>query len=236
MKLDVLAFAAHRDDTEITCGGTLIRMVEMGYKVGAVDLTAGEMGTRGDERDRAREAAAATRVMGLALRLCLGLPDAAVESTRANKMKIVRILRKYQPHTVIIPHTKQRHPDHAVTPRLVYDACFLAGLKKIKAPGAPHRPFKILQCMSNYAFTPSFVVDITKQMDRKIEAIRCYESQFGPQKKPLPIFFPTGDIFGRIRMRNSYYGSLIGTDYGEPFFMRETHAINDIVKMPVKSI
>ena len=198
MKLDVLVMAAHRDDIEIVCGGTVIKLTDLGYKVGIVDLTEGEMGTRGTELDRKREADKAAKVMRIRLRENLSMPDAKVELSWENKMKVVEVLRKYRPHLLILPYWEQRHPDHANCSLLGWDAAFLAGLAKLdEVQGKPHRPFKIIySTISVSDKKPSFIVDITNQFQRKLKAVGCYRSQFYPKKpEGKKIFPPARNIY-----------------------------------------
>ncbi len=226
MSLDLLAFAAHRDDSEITCGGTLVRMVEKGYKVGACDLTQGEMGTRGSAAERQAEAEEASKVMGLAVRVNCGLPDAEVFNVREYQARVVEVLREHRPKAVIVPGHEQRHPDHRITPQLVFDACFLAGLEKF-GKGAKHRPSKILYVHSSFEDRkPGFVVDVTAQMEKKIAAVMAYRSQFPDRDKTVEW----------LRARARAYGLLIGTTYGEGFGQREVMQVDDVVSLPVASI
>jgi bacillithiol biosynthesis deacetylase BshB1 len=227
MALDVLAFAAHRDDNEITCGGTLIRMVEKGYKVGACDLTQGEMGTLGSAPERQAECDEATKAMGLAVRVNCQLPDSGVFNIREYQSRVVEVLREHRPKVVILPGHEQRHPDHRITPQLVFDACFFAGLEKF-GKGAKHRPTKILYC-HNQTFDekrPTFIVDITGQMDRKIAAVMAYKTQFPDRDKMVEWL--------RARARN--YGTLIGATYGEGFTQREVMIVDDVGTLPGVSI
>lgn len=237
MKLDVLAIAAHRDDIELTCGGTVIKMVEAGYKVGALDLSAGESGTRGTAALRAREAARAAKVMGLAHRENLGLPDAAIEHLREYKLKIAQKIRDLRPRTVILPYWEGRHPDHYTTGQIGYEACFLAGLNKLPLEGAPHRPFKIIYA-SLYvpAVVPSFGVDVTGQFDKKLKAILCYASQFSAEKDTRNLFPSRRDLRERVGSLSRHFGLMIGVRYAEPFVTREIAAVDDIVSMPVRSV
>jgi N-acetylglucosamine malate deacetylase 1 len=237
MKLDVLAIAAHRDDIELTCGGTVIKMAEAGYKVGALDLSAGESGTRGSAALREREAARAAKVMGLVHRENLGLPDAAIEYVRGYTLKIARKIRELRPHTVILPYWEGRHPDHYTTGRIGYEACFLAGLQKLRLGGEPHRPFKIIYA-SVYvpAVVPSFVVDVTRQFDRKLKSILCYSSQFSSDKDTRNLFPSRKDLRERVGSLARHFGLMIGVRYGEPFVTREVAAVEDIVTMPVRSV
>lgn len=237
MKLDVLAIAAHRDDIELTCGGTVIKMVEEGYRVGALDLSAGESGTRGSAALRAKEADRAAAVMGIAYRENLGLPDAAIENLRVYKLKIAEKIRELQPRTVILPYWEGRHPDHYITGQIGYEACFLAGLEKLPLAGTPHRPFKIIYA-SVYvpAVVPTFVVDITAQIEKKLKSILCYSSQFSSEKDMRNLFPSRKDLRERVGSLGRHFGLMIGARYGEPFVTREVAAVDDIVTMPVRSV
>jgi bacillithiol biosynthesis deacetylase BshB1 len=238
MPVDVLAIAAHRDDVELTCGGTLLRAVDAGHRTGILDLTAGETGTRGSAELRAQEAERATKVLGVSERRNAGLPDAHLQNTDQMRRVVVEHIRHFAPRVVILPYAVGRHPDHRVTSELGRDACFLAGLAKYDAAGAPHRPFKILYALS-YREDPvkaTFVVDITPQFERKMAAIRCYASQFDGAKAAGEIF-PTGqDLYSLIETQNAHYGSLIRTRYGEPFFSDETMAVDDVTALGVQSM
>lgn len=237
MTLDILSIVAHPDDTELTCGGTVIKMAEAGYKVGVLDLTAGESGTRGSARRREREAAKASKVMGLAHRENLGLPDAGIENTREYKLKIAERIRALRPRTVILPYWEGRHPDHYLTGRIGYEACFLAGLAKVPLTGQPFRPHKIIYATYYVpAVQPTFVVDVSAQHEKKLKAIQCYSSQFSPQKD-MQNLFPSGrDLRERVGSLARHFGLMIGVRYGEPFVTREVAQVDDIVNMPVKSI
>lgn len=237
MKLDAVAIFAHRDDAEITCGGTLIKLADLGYNVGIVDLTQGEMGTRGSARQRGIEAKCAAKLMGLKVRENLKLPDSKVEPTWGNKLKLVKLIRKYKPHLVILPYWEQRHPDHANCSRLGYDACYLAGLAKLKVPGEPHRPYKIIYSTSfRERIEHSFVVDITEQFERKIDAVKCYHSQFKDMKKRKDVFIPGLDVFDFMRIKATNYGTMIGVKYGEAFITKELMAVEDPMKLKPRSI
>ena len=237
MKLDVLSIAAHRDDTELTCGGTIIKMVEKGYRVGILDLTAGETGTRGSASLREQEARRASKVLGLVHRENLFRPDAGVENSRENKLMLAERIRALQPHTVILPYWEGRHPDHYTTGLLGYEACFLAGLAKLPLPRKPFRPFKIIYA-SLYvpALVPTFVVDITAQMEKKLKSILCYTSQFSPRKEVQNFFPSRSDWRERVLALGRHFGQMIGVRYAEPFVTREIAAIEDIVSMPVRSV
>lgn len=237
MHLDVLSITAHPDDTELTCGGTVIKMAAAGYKVGLLDLTAGESGTRGNATLRAKESARAAKVMGIAYRENLGLPDAGLEDSRKYKLMIAQKIRELRPRTVILPYWEGRHPDHYITGRIGYEACFLAGLAKLTLAGRPFRPHKIIYA-SLYvpAVRPSFVVDITAQFDRKLKAVLAYSSQFSERKDIQNLFPAREDLHGRVGGLARHFGLMIGVRYGEPFVTREVAAVSDIVEMPVKSI
>jgi bacillithiol biosynthesis deacetylase BshB1 len=227
MALDVLAFAAHRDDNEITCGGLLIRMAEKGYKVGACDLTQGEMGTLGSAPERQSECDEATKAMGLAVRVNCQFPDSGVFNIREYQNRVVEVLREHRPKVVVLPGHEQRHPDHRITPQLVFDSCFFAGLEKF-GKGQKHRPTKILYCHSSQfdERRPSFVLDITAQMERKIAAVMAYKTQFPDRDKMIEW----------LRARARTYGMMIGTPYGEGYVQREVMQVDDVVTLPGVSI
>lgn len=236
IKLDVLAIAAHRDDVEITCGGTMIKFADIGYKTGILDLTAGEMGTKGTAEERGRDAAEAAKIMNLSYRENLNLPDAGVEVSRDNKLKIAGIIRQTRPELVILPYWVQRHPDHLSASLLGYDACYLAGLKKLQLDGEPHRPRKIVYTSSFRDIHHTFFVDITAQMSRKLDAVAAYKSQFDGSEQSHQIYKPGVDIFEFMTITAQHYGHMVGVRYAEAFVIKENILIDDPVKMPVKSI
>jgi bacillithiol biosynthesis deacetylase BshB1 len=237
MKLDVLSIVAHPDDTELTCSGTVIKMAEAGYRVGVLDLTQGESGTRGNAALRAREAAKAAKVMGLAWRGNLGLPDAALEDRRDYKLMIAQKIRDLKPRTIILPYFEGRHPDHYTAGRIGYEACYLAGLVRLPLEGKPHRPHKIIYATYYVpSLRPTFVVDITAQMEKKLKAILCYGSQFSARKDVQNLFPARHDLRERVASISRHFGLMIGARYGEPFVTREVARVDDIVEMPVKSI
>jgi bacillithiol biosynthesis deacetylase BshB1 len=238
--VDLLAIAAHRDDVELTCGGTLARAARAGHAVGILDLTGGEMGTRGSATLREQEATAAARVLGVRVRLNAGLPDAYIANDAATRVRLVEILRRTRPRVVILPFPVGRHPDHRVASEVARDACYLAGLAKYHptAGHEPHRPFKLLYALAyrEDPVRPTFVVDITDVFDTKMEAIRCYASQFDGATAAGEIF-PTGqDLYALIRVQAAHYGSLIRRPYGEPFFTHETMAVDDVLALGVQSL
>jgi bacillithiol biosynthesis deacetylase BshB1 len=238
MTVDLLAIAAHRDDVELTCAGTLIRSADQGYRTGILDLTAGETGTRGSAELRAREADAAARIMGVTERRNAALPDAHLANTDATRRVVVEALRHFRPRVVIIPFPVGRHPDHRLASELARDACFLSGLAKYDAEGEPHRPHKVLYALAyrEDPVKPTFVVDVSDQFDRKMQAIHCYASQFDGATNAGEIF-PTGqDLYSLIVTQNAHYGSLIRARYGEPYFTHETMAVGDVVTLEVQSM
>lgn len=238
MSVDLLAIAAHRDDVELTCAGTLIRAVDHGQRTGILDLTQGETGTRGSAELRADEAQKAAALMGVTERRNAGLPDAHLANTDEMRRVVVEQIRHFKPRVVILPFPIGRHPDHRIASELARDACFLAGLAKYDAPGVPHRPHKILYALAyrEDPVKPTFVVDISAQMERKMAAIRCYASQFDGAKNAGEIF-PTGqDLYGLVEVQNAHYGSLIRTRYGEPYFTHETMKVDDVVGLEVQSM
>jgi bacillithiol biosynthesis deacetylase BshB1 len=238
MPVDVLAIAAHRDDVELTCAGTLVRASEAGYRTGILDLTAGETGTRGNAELRAQEADRAAGILGVAERRNGGLPDAHLRNTDETRRIVVEQIRHFAPRVVILPFPVGRHPDHRVASELGRDACFLAGLARYDAGGTPHRPYKILYALSyrEDPVKPTFVVDISPQFARKLAAIRCYASQFDGVKAAGEIF-PTGqDLYSLVETQNAHYGSLIRARYGEPFFTDETMAVDDVMALGVQSM
>jgi bacillithiol biosynthesis deacetylase BshB1 len=236
--VDLLAIAAHPDDVELTCGGTLIKSARSGYRIGIVDLTAGETGTRGTAARRAQEAADAARVMGVSRRANAELPDAHLHNTDDTRRVVVGLIRRFKPTVVILPFPTGRHPDHRIGAELSRDACYLAGLANYDCDGEPHRPTKILYVLAyrEDPVKPSFVVDISDVFETKMAAIRCYASQFDGAKAAGEIF-PTGqDLYDLISTQNAHYGSLIRTRYGEPFLTHETVRVDDVVAMGVQSM
>ena len=234
--VDVLAIAAHRDDVEQTCGGTLLRMASRGLRTAILDLTKGEAGTRGTSEDRAREAAEAARILGVSWREALDLPDGAIENTLANRMKIVPLLRRLRPRVVILPYWQARHPDHAVVALLGYEACFVSGLAKIDTGSAPHRPFKIVYASLYADVRPSFVVDVTPFIEQRHAALMAYRSQYANQAAGSALFVPEEEIRERTFAEARHYGLLAGVRYGEPFVQKEVGLVDDLTLVSVQSI
>jgi N-acetylglucosamine malate deacetylase 1 len=234
--LDVLAIAAHRDDVEQTCGGTLLKMAERGHRTGILDLTQGEMGTRGTAEDRAREAAEAARILRVCWRGALDIPDGRVENTWENRLKVARVIREQRPQVLILPYWKGRHPDHYTASKLGYEAGFLAGLAKLDLEAAPHRPFKIIYATLYYDMRPTFVVDITGQFEARFQSLMAYKSQFSDQEAGKDLFPAQAEIRARIEAMARFYGMLGGVTYAEPFLQKEVGLVEDLLQIPVKSI
>ena len=244
--LDILAIAAHRDDVEQTCGGTLLKMAALGHRTGILDLTRGEMGTRGTAEDRAREAAEAAKILRVSWREALDIPDGRVENTWENRLKVARVIRQTRPRVVILPYWEGRHPDHYTASKLGYEACFLAGLAKLaissqpsavssKTP-APHRPFKIIYATLYHDVRPTFVVDISEQFEARFESLMAYKSQFSDQEEGEHIFPAEEEIRARVESMARFYGMMAGVTYAEPFLQKEVGLIDDVTAIPVKSI
>jgi len=262
LPLDILALAAHRDDVEQTCGGTLLKMAERGYRTGILDLTQGEMGTRGTAEDRAREAEGAARILKVSWRQALDIPDGRVENTWENRLKVARVLREVRPRVLILPYWEGRHPDHYTASVLGYEAAFLAGLKKLDlslqfpAPGSqsqpgsgnssaviegkehlsPHRPFKIIYASLYRDVRPTFVVDISNQFEARFASLMAYKSQFTDQDAGSGIFPAQAEIRARIESMARFYGMMGGVTFAEPFVQKEVGLVDDVAAIPVKSI
>ena len=237
--VDVLAIAAHRDDVEQTCGGTLLVQQALGWKTGILDLTRGEAGTRGSAAERAAEADAAAKILRVSYREALDLPDGNVQNTLENRLKIAAVLRRVRPRVVILPYWQGRHPDHYTTATLGYEACFAAGLTKLDLPaehGAPHRPYKVLYASLYADVRPTFVVDITAHIETRQQALLAYRSQYGEQPTGSGLFVPEADIRERMFSTARHYGLLAGIRYAEPFVQREVSAVTDLMQLPVQSI
>jgi len=238
MLLDLLAIAAHPDYIDLSCGGTLLKMSQRGYKTGILDLTAGEMGTRGTPEIRAKEAAKAAKLLGIKWRGTLGVPDSDVQPSRQHKLRLASVIRELRPTTVILPYWEARHPDHYHASTLGYEGCFLAGLKQLPLEGEPHRPFKILYYTLFADVRPTFVVDITAQYAQRRKAILAFSSQFlpHPSEKKSKVHLAIDRLDEDMHQLARHYGQMIGVRYGEPFFQRELVKVDDVVKMEVRSI
>ena len=237
--IDILAIAAHRDDVEQTCGGTLLAMNGRGWRTGILDLTRGESGTRGTAADREREANEATRILKVAHREALDLPDGNVQNTHENRLKLAGVLRRLRPRVVILPYWQGRHPDHYTTATLGYEACFVSGLAKVETPGEqnpPHRPFKIVYASLYADVRPTFVVDITGYVEERLQSLLAYRSQYASQAEGGKLFVPEEEIRERTLAEARHYGLLGGVKYGEPFVQKEVGLVEDLMLVPVQSI
>ena len=238
MKLDLLAIAPHPDDVELTCGGTMLKMAQAGYRTGILDLTQGEMGTRGTPETRLREAARAAKLLGAKVRRNLGLPDAHLRVCDEYKTAIAEVIREFEPRTVILPYWEGRHPDHYTAAILGYEACFVAGLKNYPLGGEAFRPFKILYSAAYADVRPTFAVDITKQYERRRRAILAYASQFRPstREQGSKVALPLDALEERMSLQSRHYGRMIGVQYAEGFVVKEVAAVEDVVALPVRSM
>jgi len=234
--VDVLAIAAHRDDVEQTCAGTLLRMESLGLRTGILDLTRGEGGTRGTTEDREREAAEAARILRVAWRQALDIPDSRVENSYENRLKIVQVLRALRPRIVVLPYWQGRHPDHYTASILGYEACFLSGLSKLETGGTPFRPFKILYASLYADVRPTFVVDITAFAEQRFASLMAYRSQYADQSSGSGLFVPEHEIRERTFALARHYGLLAGVRYAEPFVQKEVGLVDDLMLIPVASI
>src|SRR5271168_1999974 len=235
-RADVLAIAAHRDDVEQTCGGTLLRMASRGLRTAILDLTQGESGTRGTAQDRGREAEEAARLLGVGWRQALDLPDGAIENTLENRIRIVRVLRQLRPRVLILPYWQARHPDHSIVATLGYEASFLSGLAKVETGSTPHRPFKIVYASLYADVRPSFIVDITPFIEQRHAALMAYKSQYANQAQGGGLFVPEEEIRERTFAEARHYGLLAGVNYGEPFVQKEVGLVDDLTLVPVQSL
>jgi bacillithiol biosynthesis deacetylase BshB1 len=233
--VDLLAVAAHPDDIEQTCGGALLRAAEAGYRTGIIDLTAGEMGSRGTPETRLEEAAAAARVLKVGERLNMRFPDTRLINSVEYREKLAVEIRRLRPRTIIIPYWEARHPDHFHAGSIAFDATFLSGLRKLDSDVPPHRPFKLIYSSMYGNVTPSFVVDISPYFERRMESLFCYRSQYGAQDAASELFPDASEIRERLAAIARFYGNLIGVKYGEPFVVKEMMRVDDVVSMPVRS-
>ncbi|HSE41766.1 MAG TPA: bacillithiol biosynthesis deacetylase BshB1 [Acidobacteriota bacterium] len=231
MKLDVLAFSAHPDDIELAAAGTIIKLGKKGYAVGVADMTRGELGTRGSKEIRQKEAEEAAALMQLKVRECLDIPDGSVTVTRENHLKVIKLLRKYQPRVVINHYWKARHADHMATSQIVTEACYLSGLAKIETGQQRWRPKRIIYHQLHYDVTPSFLVDISDVIEQKWKVVRAHKSQFyDPESKEPETLLSAPSFLEMINTKMKYWGELIGGTHAEIFLTTEPFAIPDVVE------
>jgi len=237
MKLDVLAIGAHPDDIELSCSGTIAKLVKHGRAVGILDLTRGELGTRGNAMLRAREAADAAKILGVRARENLGLKDGNIELNRRNKLKLVTAIRRYRPAILLIPYSSERHPDHEHAHQLAKEAWYYSGVAKIRTTDRGKlqqrfRPDYYFEYMMLHSFTPSFIVDISDVYTTRVAAIKAFKSQFhNPESKDPGTFLSTERFMDFLETRAKYFGHLIGARYGEPFFSVKPLGCHDLFSL-----
>lgn len=231
--VDLLAIAAHPDDVEQTCGGVLLRTAESGYRTGIIDLTAGEMGSRGTPETRLEEARKAASILKLAHRGNMRFPDTKLVNWVEYRERLAIEIRLLRPRTVILPYWEARHPDHYHAAEIGFDACFLAGLRKLDPASEPARPFNVLYAAMYANVTPSFVVDITREFDRRMESLFAYESQYGARDEATALFPGAVEVRDRLAGIARFYGNLIGVKYGEPYVVKETMRVEDVMSLGV---
>lgn len=228
--VDILAISAHADDLELACGGTLIRAVGQGQTVGLVDLTRGEMASRGTPQIRRREAEQARKLLGAAFRLQLDFGDGALRTGRKEELELIRLVRHCRPAVVIAPYPDDRHPDHTRAGRLITEASFYAGLARLQTGQKAHRPQAVIYFLQNYVSHPSFVVDVTETFERKMKAIGSYKSQFhNPNSKEPATFIARKSFLAMIEGRARHFGAMIGVDFGEAFVTKQPPRVDDVV-------
>ena len=227
---DLLFISAHADDTELSCGGTIAKAVKDGRRVGMIDLTRGEMGTRGTPRERAREAAASARILGAAFREHLDFGDGALRTSREEEMQLIDIIRRCRPRIVFSPYPDERHPDHARAGRLITDSAFYAGLFQLKTSLPAHRPQAVVYYFQNYMWTPSFIVDVSAAWKTKMRAVAAFKSQFyDPKSKEPTTFISSRKFLDMIEARGKHFGALIGADHGEAYVTKQPPKIDDVI-------
>ena len=237
MKLDVLAIGPHPDDVELSCGGTIIKLVKQGRKVGLLDLTAGELGTRGSAEKRAQEAADAAELMGIGTRLNLGLPDGNIENSPENRLRLIEVIRDFRPEILLFPYLVDRHPDHEHGHVLCREAWFYSGLEKIRTSRQgkaqePYRPRAYYHYMQWFEFTPSFIVDVTGEFEQRMKVMRAFKSQFhNPESSERETILSRPEFLEMIRTRLEYYGDKIGVRYGEPFSSPQAIHVKDLFEL-----
>ena len=228
MELDALAFGAHVDDLELACGATLAKLTGNGYRIGACELTAGELSTRGTPEERETEAQNAAEILGLQMRMNLGIPDGNIEESQENKLKVIRIIREYRPRFIFVNYWKCRHFDHIHTSNVVSEACFYSGLRKIDTGQEAFRPHFIFYYFLRHEFEPTFIVDVSDTWETKMDAIKAHKTQFyDPNSKEPNTFISSEYFLDSIVNRMKYFGMRIGAEYGEPFLVKETLKMND---------
>jgi bacillithiol biosynthesis deacetylase BshB1 len=228
--VDVAAIGAHPDDVEISVGGTLAKLRSRGYSLALIDMTRGEMGTRGTPERRADEAAAAAQALGAVERVNLDLGDGVMENTLANRVKLVQVLRRLRPKIVLAPYWEDLHPDHSVAGRIACDIMYPLGFEKFPAEGEPYRPGEFLFYLEHFVREPSFIVDVSGFLEQKLRAVRCYASQLhDPHSTERDTGISRPDFLDRIEARARHFGSMIRAAHGEPFLTRRAVPLDDPV-------
>lgn len=237
MKLDILAIAAHPDDVEISCSGTLMKHIDMGYKVGVLDLTQGELGTRGSGEMRMKEVREATKILGLHVRENLGFEDGFFQNDKTHQLELIKMIRKYEPQIVIGNAKYDRHPDHGRAAELIRDACFLSGLSKVetKLNGKKQKHFRpkaVYHYLQAIHTEPDFVVNITPYFERKVKSILAYKSQFyNPESQEPQTFISTPEFLEFVEARAIHFGVPIGVKYAEAFTTNRVAGVHDLLKL-----
>jgi bacillithiol biosynthesis deacetylase BshB1 len=228
--VDIIFFGAHPDDVELSCGGTIVKLVRDGLRVGMVDLTRGEMGTRGTPPTRKREAQNAAKILGAAFRRQLDFSDGNLQTGREQELQIIEVLRQWRPKLVVGPWPDDRHPDHTRTGRIVTESSFYAGLRALETELPAHRPQTVLYYMQNYMVPPSFVVDCSKSWKTKMRAVAAYKSQFhDPNSREPATFISDPKFLEMIDARGKHFGALIGASFGEAFMSKQPPRIDDLL-------
>ena len=236
-KIDILAFGPHPDDVELGCGGTLFKLKNLGYTTGIIDLTEGELGSRGTVEQRYKESGEAAKILKIDYRENVRLPDGNIEVSPANRDRIIKIIRDLKPILIFAPYPDDRHPDHVHASRLVEESWFFAGVRKVMPDLKPHRPYRIIYYMAKYEFQPSFVIDITEEFDRKFQALKAYHSQFyNPEWPEQQTFISSRWFIESVEFRARHFGWMAGVKYGEPFWIKETLALDDPVPIFSRNI
>ncbi|MFZ0390464.1 MAG: bacillithiol biosynthesis deacetylase BshB1 [Calditrichia bacterium] len=234
---DILAFGAHPDDVELGCGGSLFKLHKLGYRTAIVDLTEGEIGSRGNVEQRYQESARAAEILQAGSRRNLRIPDGHIQVNDFYREKIIRTIRELQPRLVFAPYPDDRHPDHIHAGNLITEGAFYAGVRKVLPEVPPHRPFRILYYMAKYEFTPSFVIDISSEYETKFKALQAYQSQFyNPEWPEEQTFISSRWFMESVEFRARHFGWMAGVKYAEPFWIREPLALDDPVPVFSRSI
>lgn len=247
--VDLLAIAAHPDDVELSCAGTMLMAKRAGKRTGILDLTLGELSTRGTPELRLKETLEASKIMQLDMRINLGLSDSNIAVTRENMLKVVKVIRQARPIIMLTPHKFERHPDHEAASELAHQAAFYAGLTKIETkdddgkPQEPHRPLLVMHFLQTYTFDPKVIIDISDVFEERMKAMQAYGSQFGRSESGRKLesadretFLTQKGFYEWIESRARHFGMIIGAQFGEPFWTQEPVGTKDIFALVTKKI